>query len=373
MLTPLDESLLHQAPTTFDHAVTSDHRFFDRWAVGVQHPSVSVIYGLANYKNTDVCDGFLCVQHGDRQYNLRVSRPLRPDFSMRIGPLGIEVLEPLWTHRLVVEPTAGSPLSCELTWTGGLPAREEHPHHQRTRGRAVQDYCRLDQLGTASGWVAVGDERLELRDAFAWRDHSWGVRPGMGGKDPVTEPPAGAAPQTARGSLFVWLAFRAGQVAGQFQLREAGSGEREAIDGHLLPDVDDPQTSLSVVDIRHRISFVDGHTAFDRADLLVTTGDGREWTFEHVPLRAPWVFSGGGYSGGWDDRQGLGVPRGEALEADEYRFAGPADVVMPDGTVAQPWHRETDVTTTVNGMAGDGHLTVIARPPLPPDTLGTDG
>ena len=60
-------------------------------------PSVSVIYGLANYKNTDVCDGFLCVQHGDRQYNLRVSRPLRPDFSMRIGPLGIEVLEPLWT------------------------------------------------------------------------------------------------------------------------------------------------------------------------------------------------------------------------------------------------------------------------------------
>ena len=160
-------------------------------------------------------------------------------------------------------------------------------------------------------------------------------------------------------------------MAGQFQLREAGTGEREDIDGHLIPDVDDPQTSLSIADIRHDISFVDGHTAFDRADLLVTTGDGREWTFEHVPLRAPWVFSGGGYSGGWDDGQGLGVPRGMALEADEYHLPGPADVLMPDGSVAQPWHRETDVVATVNGVAGDGHLTIIARPPLPPATLVT--
>ncbi len=123
MLTPLDESLMHQAPTTFDHAVTSDHRFFDRWAVGVQHPTASIIYGLANYKNTDVCDGFLCVQHGDRQYNLRLSRPLRPDFSTRIGPLGIEVLEPLWSHRMVVEPTDASP----LRWRAHLDRRPARP------------------------------------------------------------------------------------------------------------------------------------------------------------------------------------------------------------------------------------------------------
>ena len=30
MLTDLDESLRHQAPTTFDHVWTSDHRAFDR-------------------------------------------------------------------------------------------------------------------------------------------------------------------------------------------------------------------------------------------------------------------------------------------------------------------------------------------------------
>lgn len=371
MLTPLDETLMHQAPTTFDHAVTSDHRFFDRWAVGVQHPSASVVYGLANYKNTDVCDGFLCVQRGDRQVNLRLTRPLRPDFAPRVGPLSITVLEPLWSHRLVLEPTAGSPLSCDLVWTGDVPAREEHPHHLRRGGRAVQDYCRLDQLGTATGWVAVDGERIDLDGAFAWRDHSWGVRPGMGGTDPVSPQPAAAAaqPHQGLGSLFVWLAFRAGDVAGQFQTREGPTGEREDIDGHLIPDVRHPETSLGIVDIRHRVAFVDGHTAFERTALEVTTSDGRVWSFEAVPLRPAWAFCGCGYSGGWDDRLGLGVPRGHAVEADEYRLAGPANVVMADGTIAQPWHREHDVRLTVNGVAGDGHLTVIARPPLPPATL----
>ena len=136
MLTPLDDTLLHQAPTTFDHAVTSDHRFFDRWAVGIQHPVASVIYGMANYKNTDVCDGFLCVQVGNRQLNLRLTRPLRPDFSMRVGPLRIELLEPLWAHRVILDRHDGSDLSCDITWTGTLPAREEHPHFERRAGRA---------------------------------------------------------------------------------------------------------------------------------------------------------------------------------------------------------------------------------------------
>ena len=127
MLTPLDETLLHQAPTTFDHAVTSDHRFFDRWAVGVQHAELSVIYGLANYKNTDTCDGFLCVRRGNRQYNLRLSRPLRPEYTMAVGPLHIDVVEPLVAHRLVVEPSPGSPLSCDIVWRATLPPARSSP------------------------------------------------------------------------------------------------------------------------------------------------------------------------------------------------------------------------------------------------------
>jgi hypothetical protein len=86
------------------------------------------------------------------------------------------------------------------------------------------------------------------------------------------------------------------------------------------------------------------HRFFDRwAD--VTTGDARVWSFDDTPLRPPWAFIGSGCSGGWND--GL-----------EYDISAPADVGLPDGTVGQPWHRETDVA-----------LTVIARPPAPPSTL----
>lgn len=289
MLTPLDETLMHQAPTTFDHAVTSDHRFFDRWAAGVQHPELSVVYGIANYKNTDTCDGFFCVRRGDRQYNLRVSRPLRPDFSMTLGPLRIDVIEPFVAHRLTVERHADSPLHCDLVWRAALPAHEELPHFRRQGGRVLQDYCRLDQLGTATGWVGVGDERIDVTDWFAWRDHSWGVRPGMGGRDPVTTQPVAAAPHDALGSLFVWIAFHAGSVAGQFQTRLDSHGRREMVDGHLIADTNDPHTVIDIADVRHEITFVDGHTVFARARLQMTTSDGRVWDFDATPLRAPWA------------------------------------------------------------------------------------
>ena len=109
------------------------------------------------------------------------------------------------------------------------------------------------------------------------------------------------------GSLFVWIAFRAGRVAGQFQTQIDENGRRESIDGHLIPDTDDPFTSLGIAEILHDITFVDGQTAFSHARLQLTTDDGRTWDFDATPLRPPWDFSGSGYSGGWDDGAGLGV------------------------------------------------------------------
>jgi hypothetical protein len=195
-----------------------------------------------------------------------------------------------------------------------------------------------------------------------------GVRPWNGCTDPVVpQPSPGDSPA---GSIFVWMAFRTGDVAGQFQVVETSARSREHVDGHLIADVSHPEQWLPVVDVRHDVTFVDGHTAFSRAGLEVTTGDGRRWSFDATPLRPPWAFIGSGYSGGWDDGLGLGVPRGIRAEADEYDMSAPAGVGFPDGTVAQPWHRETDVALRLDDrIDGDGHLTVIARPPVPAPTL----
>ena len=296
---------MHQAPTTFDHAVTSDHRFFDRWAVGVQHPAVSVIYGMANYKNTDVCDGFLCVQHGDRQYNLRLSRPLRPDFDDALGPLGIEVIEPLW-------PTAWSSsrhgaVPAELRShldRRRCPPREEHPHHQPRR-RAGR--CRTTAGSTSSGrrraGSPIGDAAARRGGCVRLAGPLLGRASGHGRQGPGHRPHRrrGTAPRDGIAVHLAGLPGRSG--AGQFQLREVDVGGRsESIDGHLIPDIDDPSTSLE--HRRHPARHLvrgRSHRLRPRSTCWSRRTTAATWDFEHAPLRPPWDFSGGGYSGGWDD------------------------------------------------------------------------
>lgn len=107
MLTKLDETLHHQIPTTFDHVYTSDHRFYDRYWVGLypRGGRLALMSGIATYSNTNVMDGFAVVLHDDHQDNLRVSRALRPEIDqMRIGPIEYEIVEPLKTLRIRVGP-----------------------------------------------------------------------------------------------------------------------------------------------------------------------------------------------------------------------------------------------------------------------------
>ena len=60
---------------------------------------------LRLYHNNDVLDGFVCLRHQDRQHNIRLSRRLRPEIGqLGVGPLRLEIVEPLEVVRLVLEP-----------------------------------------------------------------------------------------------------------------------------------------------------------------------------------------------------------------------------------------------------------------------------
>ena len=318
---------MHQAPTTFDHAVTSDHRFFDRWAVGVQHPTA-----VGHLR-----PGQLQEHRRVRRLPVRAARrpPVQPAVvtsaatrlrRWRIGPLGIEVLEPLWSHRLVVEPTAASPLQlrAHLDRRTARPRGAPPPPARDGSGRAG-----LLPARPARHRVGLGGHRRpparRCTTAFAWRDHSWGVRPGMGGTDPVTEHPAGRCGTQRASRVAVRLAgLPSGTGGGAVPApSKPAPVEREDIDGHLIPDIDDPPdvaraspTSATTSPSSTATPRSTGPTCWSRP---ATAASGRSSTCRSV---LPWVFSGGGYSGGWDDGQGLGVPRGVALEADEYDLPG---------------------------------------------------
>src|ERR1700755_1433623 len=103
MLSPLDDTLHHQLGTTFDHAGTSDPRFFDRYWFAIYDPEGSepaINTGMCTYLNMNVIDGYAWVIPGGQQPNVRVSSALRPalfasdPFVSASGPLRVSILEP---------------------------------------------------------------------------------------------------------------------------------------------------------------------------------------------------------------------------------------------------------------------------------------
>ena len=85
MLTPMDDTLWHTLPTTFDHVGTSDPRFFDRYWFAASDPAGggTLQLTLGVYNNMNVVDaGFVAIRDG-RQHNVRASRSLRTRIRFR--------------------------------------------------------------------------------------------------------------------------------------------------------------------------------------------------------------------------------------------------------------------------------------------------
>ena len=88
--------------------------------------------------------------------------------------------------------------------------------------------------------------------------------------------------------------------------------------------------------------------------------DGEVLKFELKTHLPPAVYKGGGYDSGFIDERGLGLHRGVIEEHDVYDVSHAEDVVLEDGRVIRPWHREATCTLTVNGESGLGHFPIIS-------------
>lgn len=355
MLTPLDDTLFHQTADVMAHTPVSDHRFFDRSVYGINGPDdrVHLVTSIGVYKNSDVMDGFAMAQvHSKRQYNQRYSRRLSSDYEhIGLGPLRFAVIEPMKRHRISLAK-GQHPISFDLEWTAVLPPHLEARHFVRHHGRIVRDYSRFDQFAKADGWIEVAGERTEVRNWFAWRDHAWGVRPGVGGFEPNT-----GGLETADGYLAVYLWFLTDHHGGFIQSQEDGSGHMRYLNGVIYPR--DGSPTLEIVDFHHEIEFVPGSRVYGFARFRFATTDGACWEVEARPIGRGWVYKGSGYDGGFNDGRGLGFFRGEYLEEqDEYDISHHEDVVFPDGSIRRPLHREQFALVVVNGAAGQAHCVV---------------
>lgn len=359
MLTVLDESPWHQIASTFDHVGTSDPRFFDRlWFAGADPAAGRALqFTLGVYQNMNVVDGGFIVIDDGAQYNLRVSRQLRPKYETSCGPLRFEVIEPMKHLHLSVEPHDG-PVRAELDWIADLPAQEESRHFNRMYGRVVEDYLRYDQTGSISGWLDIDGKRLSVDSWWACRDHSWGVRSRVGIPEPVTGPGP-----TPTGFAFAFLFFSTDTHGGHVQISQ--------FDGDVDVTVEVLEkatgTRLSAEQLTIDATFVDDRhpRRFDHVEFHLTTAAGHTICISASAAGPAVAMQGLGY-GGYDDGLGLGVYRGtNHLETDSYQLPNRTDIILRDGTCDRPIHRIQPVVvsmTTANSTShGAGSLTFVAE------------
>jgi hypothetical protein len=186
-LVPADETLTHQIIDTFATVAQSDPSWTEKvWAVAhARDGSLQVVFGIGKYTNRGVFDGAGGVARGTDQWTVRGSRRLSSDpGGTSVGPLHYEVVQPLNAVRCVLEPTAHAAIAFDVTWRGSHPVsmEQEWPDRSPDGYRVSHDVLRYHQVGTASGWVEVDGERttIDSADWISVRDHSWGLRPGVG-------------------------------------------------------------------------------------------------------------------------------------------------------------------------------------------------
>lgn len=365
MLTKLDDTLWHQLPTTFDHVWTSDPRFYDRFwfAIYSQDGRVAIQITIGAYRNMNVVDGGAVMTLGGKQYNLRVSRAMDRDADSVCGPLRVNPVKPLEEFEITIAPGEHG-MSGAIRWRCVEPAHEEHPHYERLHGRTVQDYRRFDQIGLASGWMEAGGQRIEINDWWSCRDHSWGVRRGMGVPEPVTGPKVTLA---QKGHVMSFLFFSTDTMSGHMLYERRGDDEPYTT-GVVTERATEAVHVVQKIELAADLH--PGTRRFRTAQVRATFEDGKVLMMDLTALGASIAMQGLGYSGGYADGQGLGAFRAPShIEYDVYDVSHPSKVIYPGGVEKEHWHRiqPVGIKAEFDGKPSTGTgsetMTIAGKPP----------
>ena len=125
MLTKADEYPIHQTPDPIAFS-GSDRNFYDRYFFNGYSTDGAVFFGaaLGVYPQLGIMDAAFSVRIGGQQYNLHASRHMHMERTdTQVGPIRVEVIEPLKQLRVVVEDNEHG-ISADLTITGPHVERE---------------------------------------------------------------------------------------------------------------------------------------------------------------------------------------------------------------------------------------------------------
>ena len=186
-----DDFPVHQTSEFIRNVATSDRNFYDRYYFNLHGSSdeVFAIFGLGMYPNLGVKDAFIAVttgggSHPSKQHIVRASDELEDRMDISVGPIKVEIIEPLKKLRVTVAPNEHG-VEMDVVWDATIPAHEEPRQYLRQKGKVMFDTQRLAQTGNWTGSLTAGGITFDVTPD-RWRgcrDRSWGVRP-VGEKEP---------------------------------------------------------------------------------------------------------------------------------------------------------------------------------------------
>jgi hypothetical protein len=349
VLTPYDEFPVHTTPYPVSHIPSTD----PAWDNGYYFLAYDLETGIALWNgiritpNSNVVGAHTSFNVRGVQRTLRLSRIWRDDYSLSVGPLRFEVVEPLKCIRMVLEPNE-SGMSYDVLWTGLAPPHLAGHHRAIHNGRYTTDQSRYHQVGTATGWLELDGRRYDMPESAPWggsRDHSWGVyegRPPIAAESkwypPVAKP---EIPRALRFSLFL----EGEDMSSYFHFHEGPEGERVHFnDAFGIPlegwiNFGWQGQVLEIVDYRHQLRWRPGTRSVTDGTVWLTDEKGGEWRLDLEVTLPPHVLGQVGYHiGAWRDGGTIhtyhnGSP---VMEWDEFDFsAQPCQHTFPGNGVTR--------------------------------------
>jgi hypothetical protein len=358
VLTPFDDYPVHQVPLPVAHPGTGDANHYDRyWFNGFTEDRYFAV-AMGRYPNRGVMDAAFSVVHDGIQRSVFVSGRASDDPGVTaLGPITIEVVEPLRTSRIVVD-AADHGLDAELTFTARTAAYEE-PRQTHHRGpRVLMDATRMTQWGSWTGTLRTGAQAVPIEPGMrGTKDRSWGVRP-------VGAPAPAAPTRTEPQFFFLWAPLHFDDTCLHYLVFEEADGHRWAETAAVLPVIGPdgatwgPTASCEVLaGGDHDVRWAKGLRRAESAALHLRRRDGERIDVELQPTLT-FRMRGAGYThprfshGSWHDEL---VVAGEEHGVDELDSLDPASI-----------HVQQVMRATWGGRAGLGVLEQLVIGPHRP-------
>lgn len=270
MLHPHDDLPFHQAAAPVLQTVTGDPNAYDRYFFHGYDADVGLVFvvALGIYPNRQIIDAAFCVAVDGHQRSVFASGRLSRERDTVIGPIRIEVEDPMRVLRVTVDAPAHG-LEADLAFRARSAAILEPRQTMMDRTRVIMDTCRFSQFGRWDGSLRSGDQRVAIDPARVGgtRDRSWGVRPLSGGVP--------AAPATAMPGIFwLWSPLQFDDGCLHMALSEDVVGARTLETGVLARDLEDEDPWDAEASLEHarRVEFdLDWEPGRRRASRLAFT------------------------------------------------------------------------------------------------------